>query len=72
MPLNFFLSSVVFSQAPGQLKYLHKTATLLDLFAVNIAFPGPGVSFVDQACQMWHRQGKGRGIIPPVTVEQME
>lgn len=59
-------------QAPGLLKYLHKAATLLDLFAVNIAFPGLGVSFVDQACQTWHRQRKGRGIIPPVTVEQME
>lgn len=59
-------------QAPRLLKYLHKAVTLLDLFGVNIAFPGQRVSFVDRACQTSHKEGKGRGVIPPVTVEQME
>lgn len=58
--LFFFPPYVVLSpgskQTPGLLKYLHKAVTLLDLFGVNIAFPGPLVSFVDRACQTSHKE----------------
>lgn len=65
----FFFTYAVLSagskQTPRLLKYLHKAVTLLDLFGVNITFPGLVVSFGDRACQTLHKEeGRKRHYSP--------